>query len=497
MKTKLTKTTTEPSVIELQDPDNAGQVMRLIQRMEIRREDDTPEESAIRMSAMALMLSNIAAPHLVAKVGDCELDLGVGFAVEGGFLRSDIEATVIEPAFRIQQLWERNLVHEGIAGDDAPKENTQQFYDRLLLPAHRVKALFMHQQKKRILTDRMSIQAEEKAQGEGNKKTSNTTDDPKLGMIQGECDFMILRTREQTRYREVLDYRVFIAEGNNASGLEKRAVQAHLGRFVMNLRIDTPECLARAGRILADYTRHRNIRRGEATLMLRADPVVTVGPNVLSQSMSPDRNHPPAITGLLWLVESAVGCDLPESKVRERFKAPTSNFQTSCELEIGRRINFTDARTHELPEMEDHLGEWRQFLREREQKFPGIAAAIGNLPVALCYGLESLRLHQYPMDGGEVLALAKWLVIRMCNRFAVATTDERPTRVQQLASKLAGKLLEHGPLTVRELTRKCSRLKADDCQDALQWLADRRIAAVEGTHWGIKAKSKAVRELLG
>lgn len=66
MKTQKTNPNLEPALIELHDPDGAKNVRKLLDCMEVRREDDTPEEAAIRLSAMALMLSNIAARHRTA-----------------------------------------------------------------------------------------------------------------------------------------------------------------------------------------------------------------------------------------------------------------------------------------------------------------------------------------------------------------------------------------------------------------------------------------------
>lgn len=70
------------------------------------------------------------------------------------------------------------------------------------------------------------------------------------------------------------------------------------------------------------------------------------------------------------------------------------------------------------------------------------------------------------------------------------------SRVQRLSIKLATKLVTDGPLTVRDLTRKCSKLKTIDCRRALDWLADRQIATQKDNVWGIRGDIPSFHALM-
>jgi len=142
---------------------------------------------------------------------------------------------------------------------------------------------------------------------------------------------------------------------------------------------------------------------------------------------------------------------------------------------------------------------WRSFLRERERHLPGIAATVANLPLALCYGLEAMLGHKSGVvDGDEVMALARWLVLRMCNRIAVAAAagSDTDTRTVRLAARLAEKLAADGPMKIRDLTRKCWRVSAGDCRTALEWLAERNVTAEQDGLWGIVGECRDVRALV-
>jgi hypothetical protein len=162
-----------------------------------------------------------------------------------------------------------------------------------------------------------------------------------------------------------------------------------------------------------------------------------------------------------------------------------------------RRINLEDEAVHKLDALDGHIVKWKAFLREREMHLPGIAATAWNLPVALCYGLEALLGHHQKMDGAEVIAFAKWLVIRMCNRFATMAPGDRSEDVRRLAGKLAGKLLKHGPMTGRELSRCCHDLKSNKRQLALGWLSEQGVAACENDVWGVVCDADVLQQRIG
>lgn len=119
---------------------------------------------------------------------------------------------------------------------------------------------------------------------------------------------------------------------------------------------------------------------------------------------------------------------------------------------------------------------------------PGISRVVYNLPVALGYGLMSLHLHKKEIDGSEVMAWAKWLVLRMSNRVAAALATGKDSRAEHLAMKIVEKLTTEGPMKVRDLSRRINRLKAVDCRKALNLLAEQGIAGQQDGVWGILGK---------
>ena len=84
----------------------------------------------------------------------------------------------------------------------------------------------------------------------------------------------------------------------------------------------------------------------------------------------------------------------------------------------------------------------------------------------------------------------------MSNRIAVAAMAGQDREIGRLAFKLADKLTIRGPMKIRDLQRRCSRLSARDCRVALEWLADHRFAAEEDGMWGILGELPELRALL-
>jgi hypothetical protein len=531
----------EPVIELANDPEEALTVSRLVTYCGVGREDDTPEESATRLAAMALILSNIAAAHLVAVVDGEEADLGVGFAIEGGFLAADIEESVIAYAYRYQERWERTLMHT--VDSDMPghsrynkliKKNTPDFCDALLLPGPRLRRKYATKQ---MQVMQATVDKAEAAKGKGDalatkpKGTganitpqqpavqpqaaspgqSADTQEGQNAMCSAELDLLlsalspngldivnsIVPRRDTTNLREALGYRVFLADATTTTGLEKRVMQAHLGRFMIHSSIASYDALERTGKTLEEFKHHRNIVRGDATLTLRADPVLCVGSGVLNEAIMRGTHRNPGLNRLLWLVESAPGCDLPDTrKTGLKYTNALQNFSLALDLAMRRRIDFSATYTQALPALDGELTSWRKFLREHERNSPGITSAVGNLPFALFYGLGSMVSNSATLYGNDVVVFAKWLVMRMVNRLATATSQGQRSGIERLAARLANKLLSEGPMTVRDLTRKVSKLKSGECRQALEWLASRQIAAQKGNQWGILGDATTVMALV-
>jgi hypothetical protein len=122
----------KPSIELAGSPDDATHVIRLVRRFRVCRRGDVPEEAAVRLASLALVLANIAAGHLRGRAEGHEYDLGVDFVVEGGMAAENFASSVIGPVDWIQARWERNLLHDvtsGAQGRKAKRDRVKQAQD--------------------------------------------------------------------------------------------------------------------------------------------------------------------------------------------------------------------------------------------------------------------------------------------------------------------------------------------------------------------------------
>jgi len=474
-------------------PEDKDRVIDLLERFGGCEGDTAPEEAATRLASMAMFLSNIASGHLRARADGSDRELGMDFIVEGGLASADFDASVIATALWIQGRWERNLLHDPIPAIKGQPRNKnlvesqmhQHLHESFILPKHAVQ---------RVFTSRMK---EFKLQREIRQETATLgkeVQDPNAPAIVLMPDDMIssplIMLRRTTLMREATEFPFFFLRVSGMASLQSRAARAHLGHFIVHSRVESPACLEKLRRNLSGIGERDMSGRSEGSPTVRVNQALCANSKVFDEAVAASRSQPGTVSGLLWLVDSSPGCELPAGVA----SSPAPNFHDVCMLEIMHRINFSDDHVHILEALNGRLAGWKEFLREQERHLPGIATTAWNLPVALCYGLEALLGHDAKMDGAEVIALAKWLVLRMSNRFAAAAPASQSDDTRLLAEKLAGKLMEHGPLSVRNLTRKCSRLKKDDCQRALGWLSEQGVADCKGSVWGIVCDADAMQE---
>ncbi len=434
-----------------------------------------------------------------ARADGAVCELGVDFAVEGGFAAADFASSVIGPLSWVQDRWERNLLHDVVP--DAPgrahdKTQCQEKlilggFDNLTLPAPRLRRAYAFKQQQHLGI--VKIAAGGTMPGDGPDGAGKVMPlGEKLLSLDLESIYLT-RSRRATLCREALNYPVVFSEAVAPAALRDRAARAHLGRLLIHSRIDAGASLEKLQRTLAEFGERGTFGRADGSPPVRADLALCGPAGLLDGAFAAGAQQ--LASRLLWLVENAPGCELPGPSDDMR-DLPAADFQAVCEREIRRRINFDDEAVHKLDALNGWMAGWRSFLREREWHHPGIAAALGNLPVALCYGLEAMDPSKSGVDGDEVLALAKWLVRRMSNRINMAAANGRDYRTERLAARLAEKLVKYGPMNVRGLMRKCSKLSAGDCRKGLALLAARGIVAEDNGVWGIPGDVPGVRDLV-
>lgn len=494
----------QPAIELPQSPEDGERVLHLVSRYGIRREDDAPEEAALRLASMALLLANIAAGHARGRADGYDLQLGVDFVVEGGFAAGDFVSSAISPLAWIQDRWERNLLHDvardvpGRADALVGEKKEQDLADSLSLPAPLARRVFMLSQANYLqISKRMDPASGDPYAfgadpGQGRQANGQLRPQDHMLMPKDLISTPLTSWRRRTMGREALEYPVIFSGTVVPAGLQSRAARAHLGHLLVHSRIDSVGTLDNLWKSLSQFAERGTYGRVDGLARIRANLALCAGTGLLDEALVNGKIGLRNITRLLWLVESAPGCELPGT-VEWKSDTHVLDFSAGCENEIRRRINFSDDHFHDLEELKGMMAGWRSFLRERERHLPDIASTVLNLPAALSYGLKALCRTSAPVDGEEVISLAKWLVLRMANRIAVTSATVHDTRTERLAAKLADKLSTDGPMKVRDLTRKCSRLTARDCRTALEWLAEQKIAAEQNGIWGILAEFQIAR----
>lgn len=498
-----------PSIDVSMLPEDRAKILSLLGRFGIRREGDTTQDAATRLASMALVLSNIGSGHLRVVCDEMEYDPAVDFIVEGGMASADFLNSVVSPVSWIQGRCERNLLHDVQGQSRDPMliklKTRQDQSDAALLPRAYLKTVFSNGQ-----SDYLHQKHENKRQAKsedpaGAQAQSQSLLDPKLMLMHHIVGVMLTEYRNHTLLREVLDYPLFFSRVSATSNLQRHAAQSHLGRQMIHAEIDSAAALAKMRKSIEEIGGRTALAGANGSPAVKLSLALSTGAGLMEEAAADEWRGRKLIPELLWLVESAPACELPDwaedlpdgteelpDDYEDLPERHVLDFQLCCRDEVRKRLSFEDEDMHRLKGLDGKMAEWREFLREQERHLPGIAKTAFNLPVALCYGLESLHDHQIPMDGDEVIAFARWLVLRMQNRVAVAVTGDKHDPIEQLARKLAGKLVIDGPMKVRQLVRKKSKLSTSDCRAALGWLAGRGIAGESNGVWGILGDAEKI-----
>lgn len=503
-----TDATLVPSIEISMLPEDGTKILNLLERFGVRREDDTPQEAATRLASMALALANIGSGHLHVSADGIECDLAMDFIIEGGMASADFINSVMEPISRIQDRCERILLYDVPGQSRNPMlsklKSQQEQADATLLPRAYLKTMFSNGQFN-FLGDQFLNKTQAKSEAPASTPADKQfTLEPEHLLNHTMVGSMITEYRNHTLLREVLDYPLFFSRVSATSGLQGHASKAHLGRQMIHAEIDSAAALVKMRKSVEEIG-GRTKPGANGSPAVRLNLALSAGAGLLDEAVAVEEHLRKIIPELLWLVESAPACDLPDWSddqpdasedeqdwSEDESECPVLKFHECCGNEVRKRISFKDEDMHPLKALDGKLAEWRRFLREQERHLPGIAKTAFNLPAALCYGLEALHEHETPMDGDEVIAFARWLVLRMQNRVAVAMTGMENARIEKLAPKLAEKLAISGPMKVRQLVRKCSHLPTADCRAVLDWLAARGIAGESNGVWGILGDAEKI-----
>lgn len=467
------------------EPQEEELISSLLNRLGACREDEAPQEAATRLASMALMLANIASGHLRIKADGIVCDPGVDFIIEGSMASAEFVESVIGPVSWVQDRLERNLLYDVVAETPRPKRESHIAELRRLENMEDCIALPVPSMRKKMTINRITHREALQKLDEQERLDANIMKERyEDAMSQNRIGAgkVLALSRQSTFLREVLEYPIFFTHTSSAAGFRHRPFRAHLGHQIVHAEIETAACIGKLRKQLAEWRKHESTWRSEGAPRVRSNLALCSARRVLDEAVAADPQRQGIPYRLLWLVESAPGCDLSDTAGRIS-ENPAPDFTKACENMILKRIAFSETNVCELKELNGMLAKWRIFLRRQDQQHSGIAATVGNLPQALCYGFKALCHGKIEIKGDEVIAFARWLVVRMNNRIAVASAAGKNGKVERLASKVAEKLAANGPLKVRDLIRKCSRLTVEDCRAALDLLMERGMVSMQDGVW--------------
>lgn len=273
-------------------------------------------------------------------------------------------------------------------------------------------------------------------------------------------------------YESLTSNTKIVVSASTTAELEKQLLDTHLGRPLALLGLNRSAGTERMSNLCSALIDGR-LPDGEGGKTVRGNIIIT-DPNDMLSTLAKNANENTTWLGrMLWLVDGAAGPEVPQY---ESTASPLGNihskFQSVLSAGLGKRLDHTSPHPalHEL-DMTPHQIRWVQFLQSMEGNLPGISGTARNLLATLVFGaLELISTPIKQVDTHKQLhgieAFAKFLIHRMANARNVMTYSAREARNDELKASILHKL-EAGPHTVRDLTRRFSRLTTEPCRELL------------------------------
>jgi len=289
--------------------------------------------------------------------------------------------------------------------------------------------------------------------------------------------------------------RVFLT-GNGPAAVDKQLEYSHRCRPIIHLGIDKRGDFARWGGLIAA------VIDGRATSAMmdesiRGTVLVTDPTGLLGDAVQAGDDSCHWLGRVLWLVDGEAGPEAPEAcsrQTRPVLGALAQRYAAALGTAWGRRINFfTTAATIRPITVPIPQERWVAFLRGMEPEFPGITGAARNLLATLLFGMVELidaepvpKRFRWSIGWGE--ALARHLVVRMCNARRAMLWSRELARDLQLMESLVEKLAD-GPQRAAQLKRRFWRLPMAHCVALLHKLESYGRAVCIGDLWSLTTPS--------
>jgi hypothetical protein len=301
-------------------------------------------------------------------------------------------------------------------------------------------------------------------------------------MLEGEgiaLSARLLGSPSGWGFREVRDHPLVFASAAGPGDVPRLMASAHLGKPQVHVALaDGGQCAAyaRVCNVLMDGCHLSH----PVALNVRGEVLVTDSGNALADAVRDGGAGDRWLSRLVWLSDHKAG---PEFEIPTdatsggRLDQVIARYGAAMDRAWARRLNtVSSAPTVIECELREAQAGWVGFLADHETEFPGITGNARRLPASLNFGLFEIQKTSPAtrgapmMKSGDVMALARMLVLRMLNARSLMRRDSRRARIAEHARAIRSKLAE-GPLTVRELARRSHRLSAADCEEALDLLA--------------------------
>jgi hypothetical protein len=279
--------------------------------------------------------------------------------------------------------------------------------------------------------------------------------------------------------RDLADKPKFLVCAARPKDLEAQLVGLRPGRPLIHLGINRPADFAELAdpgtSLVGGY-----YSIGDGCELVRGNMIISDPLRLLNEAAKAPDERTMWLGHFLWLTDSDAGPDVPEDVTQATAGSGGSIiecFQLALGNVMARRLSLHKGKP--LPLCHDTrvaAHRWTEFLREMEQRLPGIYGAARNLLNTLVFGLGELakvgKGLRFPLKGVE--AFARFLVRRAVNaRTAICLAADVARRQSQI-ERIFRKLPE-GWQNERKIYGNLS-IPAADCRWCLLWLQDAGIA---------------------
>jgi hypothetical protein len=297
----------------------------------------------------------------------------------------------------------------------------------------------------------------------------------------------IMEESPAEQVRDLADKPKFLVCAARPKDLEAQLVGLRPGHPLIHLGINRPADFAE----LADpgislVGGHYPI--GDGCELVRGNMIISDPLRLLNEAAKAPDERTAWLGHFLWLTDSEAGPDVPEdvTLANAGSGAITECFRVALGNVMARRLSPRKGKPLRLcHDTRAAAHRWTDFLREMEQRLPGIYGAGRNLLNTLVFGLGELarvgKGLRFTLKGVE--EFARFLVRRAVNaRTAIclaADVARRQSQIERIFRKL-----QEGWLNERKIYGNLC-IPAADCRECLLWLQESGLALRKDSKWGL------------